>query len=1696
MLGCKLPHIAEFGDMFISQVTDTVLTVQKAPFGDVVAKPDSEKIICDRILTFAACEPINGIFVGQMTPTGEYKITLYKRSEVRREWMESATIPLDVRPLHLATNADGHYLSVLSDVQLIDGRVTESVAMYDIQSGTCLCRAALPSPAVSFALDMVSTAPVSSWSGLYCCPSDDNVLVAVSPDVVVVLRVSRLCTTYTFAQYPLSPPTGQTFSGAGCFPAHGYRFLAAVDGGLVDIITDQESSAPMISARVADSRKHKKKRHASKKATAEEKAAKPSTRPAVEFKPQLEPQPPIAGLPGPIRALIPSGKVVVLVCDTTLIEHHPTRLGPTRPPQQHQLATIMPNASPEAIFVAVTGPLTTSTMMHVIAVADPGTGMTTLATIPTTVDGYGQTVATHARGRVVSSRLIRVPECPEELLLTVHSSGVVTCHDLVTGTFEFSARIQSTAAPTAVATCPVKSLVMIGDEAGAVRIFKLSPLMDGSQLTLIGVERMFTGPVASLSCAHDGSLLAAISTGAPVAIGFMDLTSLDAIKYIGSMPFSVDPTPSPTLHWAIGLRSGAWVKLLYASVTPGVIWRLGVGSLKPDPVTLKIPSTAVSRVELRVGLNVTDFAIHPNTGQDDVYIAHDKGASLFHFMTTQSGADMFEQKTAAATAIRTIATPSPVTALAISPRSDGTLLLLGLADGAALLVKDADRAESTFPTVTLEANHYSPEGPVAAMAASSRKDIMADVPLFVTSAGSDGSVAVAQIDEVAFLFNGYGGTACDSADAGTFAAAGGSMPLPPPDAPPEAVPDPGSDCLTPGQRLEAMQAEEKEEEIKQIRGRTAKKLERIRADAQALIEKNAAREEIDRVSTAALTVDTDLESRLRAEAEGRIAAEQTLGAAWQKVRTVLADVAIEAVYGQLESLEHGDVVTGLVRDISVAAFPLLRLTPEQTARVEAVRYLRAIELAASDVNRRMPVDDGTEAPATDDAGDDEAADGHPTLPSVSQCLYSPSELTTRARRVSQTILLEACGREIRAEFNAAYNKLVVAKMDTIDKLKDKEARVEAVVEEIHSLQTKLGQPLTTFTLPSMTYDVTGVTKADPFFVAPDEVEVPRVYSAEEKRAIKKAEEEEEAHRKALAGDQAALRALDDMMGGRLEVQAVDELETLISERPAALDIPEADRTDEMVVEIKAFNSKVKKLEDERVKRVKGLEGELKRTKEQMTELAASFEARLKEVQLARVTATREAAVHQLQTVHLLTTHLGAVDVKAATADVEAQINQVKADHMAAMTVHEEMSAIEAAEQATLVEVTRRDRSKRQPVRQRIAGNEAGNVSDAVIDELSKLVNRRPAAEILYQRLVADAEGSSTRKPLLALPAAVVNMSGDDDEAEAAKLAAILSEPDRAAVEAATGVPVPSECWAEMLAIRAERALHEVRTLHQRLVVADVRDALTTSTAAIDAYMARQEALEARRVTLSQDADASTFDGMVVARLMQGQIEVPQDPVATDYSEAIMVDSSLIGDYNTEIGHLARSLIASLESVRDNRSACSKIRWQMRHAALTIEDVQAQTTDLQLYRVRREMRDMVHAPDADSLHRQEVEMLGKQLAHMRAQDEKMANGLKQQIASTRRQIKRYAAETAKTNAASEQLRAAIAERSRLYAVQQRARENSGPAGHMSGLAQKRKVERAIKAQRDAAVTLTAEVERLRRKTFPSFAEVKTQMDVDM
>ncbi|RLN58475.1 hypothetical protein BBJ29_006496 [Phytophthora kernoviae] len=316
-----------------------------------------------------------------------------------------------------------------------------------------------------------------------------------------------------------------------------------------------------------------------------------------------------------------------------------------------------------------------------------------------------------------------------------------------------------------------------------------------------------------------------------------------------------------------------------------------------------------------------------------------------------------------------------------------------------------------------------------------------------------------------------------------------------------------------------------------------------------------------------------------------------------------------------------------------------------------------------------------------------------------------------------------------------------------------------------------------------------------------------------------------------------------------------------------------------------------------------------------------------------------------------------------------------------------------------------------------------------------------------------------------------------------------------------GALIEDRVWRALNALRAKKILseHAVKEKAELLALAKtVSDELDTKLSELHRQhrhqQREQESLAHRRTALSESAP-------LLVRIKQGQDEAP---VGGNGDDALFVARTSVEALNDVIQLHGKDQVGILGRIKDFRKSINVMEWEHALLELQARDMDERYTDIQLLRVTKDLQELFHTGDTSHKQKREAAMLEAKLTHLSKHQhitllklERTGNQLERQLRERERENRNFQQQVAQL-ATQVQIREDILTSRTSAAIRQQTAEGGavrGNAARLKAISVRRKLVDLAKAQTDEIEYLRLELDKMRRRTFPSFAHAREYHDVD-
>jgi len=224
-------------------------------------------------------------------------------------------------------------------------------------------------------------------------------------------------------------------------------------------------------------------------------------------------------------------------------------------------------------------------------------------------------------------------------------------------------------------------------------------------------------------------------------------------------------------------------------------------------------------------------------------------------------------------------------------------------------------------------------------------------------------------------------------------------------------------------------------------------------------------------------------------------------------------------------------------------------------------------------------------------------------------------------------------------------------------------------------------------------------------------------------------------------------------------------------------------------------------------------------------------------------------------------------------------------------------------------------------------------------------------------------------------------------------------------------------------------------------------------------------------------------------LKQGQIEVEQQAVVTDYTNALLLPTSVVGELNNELIRYGNEKVKILEKTLEFRKYINLSEWEVKYLSAKLSDLEEHYKDFQFTRVTRNMKDLLTSEVKDKA-KETIEKGEAQLNMMTHVHEGKKEHMQKTNAKIKSKIKSIEKENETLAQKLKDLQKAVEAREAIYLSRASGAGGIDPAAQAS-VKMKRVVNRKrlidiARAQAEEIDFLKMELDRLRQRNFPSFS----------
>ncbi|NXN32215.1 CFA43 protein, partial [Nycticryphes semicollaris] len=863
-------------------------------------------------------------------------------------------------------------------------------------------------------------------------------------------------------------------------------------------------------------------------------------------------------------------------------------------------------------------------------------------------------------------------------------------------------------------------------------------------------------------------------------------------------------------------------------------------------------------------------------------------------------------------------------------------------------------------------------------------------------------------------------------------------------------------------------------------------IKKLRKTIQKMMHENEQVPDIEKLEQGEFNLDTEKQERAQAEAEQEVARVREEIEMENLANRYLQDVIKHECWDAMSV--KGRAIKCFHMACEVKNYPLKEFSKEELEALEKVLRLQKIETADLKVHKNN-LETESETVLSKEEGEEAeevAADGSASYCLVgslssqyggdTSTLYRQWDLHTREQKVNQIVLLKDIIYKVKTAFNKEFDIVARQKEQEIARVKERNLRVREILAQL-DLQVEVWEPALS----------DGEMPERAFTVQDSEIKVEK-YLTQQEREKAEMLAKLEMERRLAAMDNERLRALDDMMGGVLEVKKEDILKMEIPP-PSFISKPEHVWNDEEKKIFREYEKKIEELNEEKENYRRDLQNELEKLKSSIQETTKNFDETVCKLSERKVKS--EMVIYQVSQrtfiFHLrLCIRNGNIFIAMFSQEELKIVNLVYA-----LLLDEELDAREAGLHNFLVKkekekvkiartiLTTKDKIKayidiyenavaEEKNLEHGFTKEFADVPADLLDELFQLYKHRP--KTLVTETLLD-----TTNPYR-------GSSGSAEDYKGA-LTLLLKAMDE--LDSPEHMPngLDPSIWEHFCLARRNKMESEKLVKQKALTLEEMEAFLQRRRDDNEKVKSEIEAIFQELTWLQEEKSKLQMNLTVQFLLRQGQVELESTEIP-DYTDAILINKAIIEELNSSIMAEGEKKIASMVECKDFSKGILKLEWEHKKMRMQIEDLKQKARDIVSLPISKDRQLFLTVLNYDSRIAHRISVMEQTLGIMEELHKKNVKNRRKQIRDLEKCISLKEQENYELSLKLKEMLVSVSERRHIFAAadtrhvsekiaKQRYREILKQK-HLRGL---------VKEQEEQFEILQAEAERLRSGTFP-------------
>ncbi|XP_027030838.1 cilia- and flagella-associated protein 43-like [Tachysurus fulvidraco] len=859
---------------------------------------------------------------------------------------------------------------------------------------------------------------------------------------------------------------------------------------------------------------------------------------------------------------------------------------------------------------------------------------------------------------------------------------------------------------------------------------------------------------------------------------------------------------------------------------------------------------------------------------------------------------------------------------------------------------------------------------------------------------------------------------------------------------------------TPGEALK-----EECQQYVETMGSLKKSVEELQEKFQAIMEENEKLPEMEKLEQLEFNLDVDEQQRLQVVGEQEAAKVRKEIELKNLEKSYVQDV-LKKKYWDSMSVKRKSI-KAFHSSCEVNNFPMKDHTAmelEELNRVEAIRKMEKADTVQETLeNSTAPLE---KEEVNEEKGYEVAMSA--LMGSLSTqyggsnpYLYNQFSLCTKDQKINQIILIQDVIYKVKTAFNTEFEAVYKQKEQEIRRIKDKNKHIAEIVSKL-DLQKTLWEPI-----------LSDNERAESVLTVSDsEIKVEKYLAPEQRqREVEQRKEEKQRRLQEKEGDSRE-RALDDMMSGILEVKKEHILRMEVPPAPEFTVKPEDQWTKEEKIAYKEHERKVQKLREEQNAYKETLEAEMKELQTSINRATQAFDDILYKLYERKFNI--EIAVYEEEQRITSLFHSIIIEEKMLNREEELIYRLKEArivKNQIGKTLNDLREDVEAFRETYEVAVAE-DKVLDSGFHKVFC-----DVPGHIVDQLYKLYKKRPRTQIRRTK--------TTKKGLLK-DSPVLSQAAAEGPSQRVKTLEDLDLPENMP-EGLDPVMWERFCLARRTKVESEQKvkkkaqiLAEKQTFVQKTIDKEEKAQMEFKNL-VDYLNCLQE-------------ERLRFSSNVITQLLlkQGHVEVETGDFTAEYSDSWLLHRSVVEDLNNSIRALGKQMIASMVEFKDLHKGIIQQEWNHKRMSMQTEDHKNNASDIQMLHLSKEVQEYLTETDYDKKLSRNTFALRNTRALQEEIHTKNMKSDKKVLEELNRKVNMQKEINASWDLQSTNIKVVVAERENIYLNVSAMNMNPehGAMQHYQNILQRKNLVDLDKAQDTDIGILSAEMEYMRMKTFPS------------